>query len=201
IRAVGPTLSSFGVADAATDPQLQVFAGSTVIGGNDDWGGGADLASRFNALGAFALPGSSRDAALLLSVSAGPYTAHVTAGSPGTVLLECYDAERGATAAVLRNVSARMLVSPGRPLTAGFALAGSQPKLVLLRGIGPALTTFGVTNPLPNPQLRVYNSAGVMVGQTDDWSGASGSALVLSAVGAFPLATGSRDAATLPGLP
>jgi TonB family protein len=197
LRAVGPTLASFGVTDAVTDPQLQVFQGSTSAGANNDWGGGGDLAARFSALGAFALPATSRDAALVLPLAAGSYSAHVTAPSGGTALVECYDAEPNATGATLRNISARTLVAPGRPLTAGFVLTGPLPKLVLLRGIGPGLAPFGISNPLPNPLLRVFSSSGQLVAQTDDWSGASGSALVLNAVGAFPIATGSRDASSL----
>jgi hypothetical protein len=49
------------------DPSLTVLRGQTQIGANNDWGGGAVLTAVFNAVGAFALPVASLDAALVLT--------------------------------------------------------------------------------------------------------------------------------------
>ena len=96
----------------------------------------------------------------------------------------------------LTNLSARVTISPdpNRPLIAGFVIAGTQPKRVLLRAIGPALTGFGVTGALVNPRLQVFDSANRVILENDDWSGAD-TAAAFSQVGAFPLTAGSRDAA------
>ncbi len=92
VRAVGPTLSALGVAGAAADPRLILYAGERQIGANDTWGGGADLATTFARAGAFELPPSSRDAALVASLPAGNYTVRVETGdSTGTVLVEVYE--------------------------------------------------------------------------------------------------------------
>ncbi len=68
-----------------------------------------------------------------------------------------------------------------------------------MRGIGPSLTGFGVTGVLANPQLRIFKGSQV-IAENDDWSVASGAIAVAGAaqsVQAFPLSTGSRDAALL----
>lgn len=93
VRAVGPSLASFGVADALRDPRLTVYAGNTVRTTNDDWGGGVILTDIFTRVGAFALPADSRDAAILLTLNPGAYTVHVQGANstPGSVLLELYE--------------------------------------------------------------------------------------------------------------
>jgi hypothetical protein len=91
-RAVGPGLSAFGVGGAAADPRLTLYAGERQIGANDNWGGGAELATAFSRAGAFSLAPSSRDAALVASLPAGNYTVRVeTSDAAGTVLVEVYE--------------------------------------------------------------------------------------------------------------
>jgi hypothetical protein len=91
IRAVGPTLGAFGVAGVLGDPKLIVYAGANRIAENDDWS--PSLGATFNAVGAFALPASSRDAAVELSLAPGGYTVHVApaSGAAGEVLIEIYE--------------------------------------------------------------------------------------------------------------
>ncbi len=208
LRAIGPTLADFGVTPVLADPQLQLFAGSSVVTANDNWGtptagnlSAPALTAAFNAAGAFALAPATLDSALLRSLAAGTYTAQVTAveGSPATVgivLAELYDADpTGSTR--LTNVSARAQVGTGAGiLIAGFSLSGNVPKPILLRGIGPGLAQFGVTGVLSNPILTLFRGA-TKVGENDDWGGASDLAGGFAAVGAFTLSGTSRDAALL----
>jgi hypothetical protein len=94
IRAVGPTLSGdFGIAGALSDPEITLYSGRTKIATNDNWGGGSDLRSAFEATGAFVLPPSSRDAALIAGLGPGNYTVHVSGvpGAEGLVLAEIYE--------------------------------------------------------------------------------------------------------------
>jgi hypothetical protein len=88
IRAVGPTLAQFPVANPLPDPRIQVVGGAA----NDDWGGTGELAAAFASVGLFALPVGSKDAALIVELSPGLHTVHVTApaGQSGEVLLEVY---------------------------------------------------------------------------------------------------------------
>jgi hypothetical protein len=67
---------------------------------------------------------------------------------------------------------------------------GSRPLLV--RNVGPGLSQYGVAPVLDNPRLGVFAGA-TTVAANDDWEAALEP--VFSAVGAFPLARGSRDAA------
>ena len=91
IRAVGPTLSAFGVGDPLKDPKLEVYQGSNLIAENDDWA--PALATAFAKVGAFALPSQSRDAAITLTLQPNAYTVHVKGldGGSGEAIIEIYD--------------------------------------------------------------------------------------------------------------
>ncbi|MCX6954222.1 MAG: hypothetical protein NTV51_18890, partial [Verrucomicrobia bacterium] len=73
IRAIGPTLGSFGVGGALADPKLELFGDAGKLRENDNWGGDAQLSSTFFAVGAFPLTATSRDAVLLVTLSPGSY--------------------------------------------------------------------------------------------------------------------------------
>ncbi|HEY0945872.1 MAG TPA: hypothetical protein VGD81_11420 [Opitutaceae bacterium] len=96
IRAVGPTLAGLGVPQPLADPILTLFKGSTPHYENDDWStrpDAAEIVERSKQIGAFALPAGSKDAALLLELPPGQYTAHARSrieGPSGEVLLEIY---------------------------------------------------------------------------------------------------------------
>jgi len=94
VRAVGPGLAVVGVASGfVSDPRLTLFAGSTKINENEDWGGGVALTAAFAQVGAFVIPAASRDAALVATLQPGAYTAQVSGpeGSNGLVLVEVYE--------------------------------------------------------------------------------------------------------------
>jgi autotransporter-associated beta strand protein len=95
VRAVGPTLGGvpFNVPGTMADPKIELYHGATLFAGNDNWGGGADLAAVFSRTGAFALPATSRDAALLVALPPGVYTAQITGagGGGGVVIVEIYE--------------------------------------------------------------------------------------------------------------
>jgi TonB family protein len=196
LRGIGPSLTSFGVTGAMANPRLRLYSNSTVVAENDDWGGASALSTTFQAVGAFGVPENSRDAALFESLQPGTYSAHLTSdGAPGVALVECYDAGSGSTGAYLTNVSARSVAGSGANiLTIGFAISGTESKTILLRGVGPSLLTFGVTGALPNPQLRLFDSAGIEIANNDDWSISVTPQTVFNAVGAFALPMLSRDA-------
>lgn len=97
VRAVGPTLGTFGVAEALPQPQLNVFRGDQLVQSNAGWTGnttGPDtLIEAFDRAGAFRLVEDSSDAAMLLTLDPGAYTVQVRSadGRPGSTLLEVYD--------------------------------------------------------------------------------------------------------------
>ncbi len=195
IRGIGPGLAPFLTGALAGNPKLQLYnSAGTLIDSNDDWGGGPTLATAFSSVGAFALPSGSTDAALVKSLD-GSYSAHFSATSTGVGLVELYDTGSGSTPR-LTNVSALYQAGTGGAvLIAGINIAGSGTKNILIRGIGPALTQFGVAGALANPRLEVFDSAQKSLSTNDDW--APSLATTFSQVGAFALTANSKDAAIL----
>jgi hypothetical protein len=92
MRAIGPTLSAFGVGQVLSDPKLDLYRGSLVIGSNDNWAGDPMIASVAAKVGAFDLHPSSYDSAFLVTLQPGSYTVHVSgvANTTGVALVELY---------------------------------------------------------------------------------------------------------------
>ncbi|BET67442.1 hypothetical protein ASA1KI_23600 [Opitutales bacterium ASA1] len=107
------------------------------------------------------------------------------------------------------NLSARAQVRQGDGIMiAGFVVAGSGTKTLLLRGIGPTLGKYGVANTLVDPIVRIYRQgepAGTPpVYENDDWTVGDDNAVLVQAtalVGADDLVQGSTDSAMLVELP
>lgn len=204
VRAIGPTLSAFGVTDTLADPALTLAPlNAPAIAINDNWSGTAALKSAFASVGAFSLASdTSRDAALFVSPPSGAYTATISGGS-GVTLVEVYDAGAGLSPR-LTNLSARTLAGTGaNALIAGFVIDGTLPKKLLLRAAGPTLAAFGVGNTLADPvlTLRRFGEETVLA-SNDDWAGTAELKAAFTAVGAFAFsADNSRDAALAIELP
>jgi hypothetical protein len=201
VRGIGPTLITAGLLTALPDPVLKLFDRTqAVIMENDNWGGTDALRNKYVELGAGALADNSKDAALLMNLASGPYTAHVTAANAatGTALVEVFDAALSQTTRLV-NVSARAEVLTGdNILIAGFVLSGTSPKRILVRGLGPTLTPAGVNGALLDPQLAIYSRTGVKLYENNDWGGTTEMKQVFAQVGAGSLVgDGSKDAALL----
>jgi hypothetical protein len=96
LRAIGPSLAGFGVAEAMANPQISLVAAKVarVIARTDGpWNADASLSGAFARTGAFPLAANSRDAALLVTLPPGAYTVQVKdgAGAEGMTLVEIYD--------------------------------------------------------------------------------------------------------------
>lgn len=192
LRAAGPSLTPFGVSSANIDPRIELYRDAVKVAENHDWP--STLAPTFSSVGAFAFPPGSKDAALEAILS-GAHTLHTTSTSSGLVVVEGYDAGINASAR-LTNISARSQVGTGENiLIAGFNLAGSGTLRLLIRAVGPTLSTFGVVAPLADPRLEVFSSTGAKVAEVDNWDASLSS--TFSSVGAFALPAGSKDAATV----
>lgn len=95
IRAVGPGLTRVGVDANAVlvDPRLEIYTGNPAVKiiENDNWA--PSLASVFSSVGAFSLDANSRDAALLVTLPPGAYSAQVSgvSGSTGEAIVEVYE--------------------------------------------------------------------------------------------------------------
>jgi predicted Zn-dependent protease len=105
----------------------------------------------------------------------------------------------GTTAGALTNLSVRSRSGSGsETLIVGFVTQGGS-RSVLLRGVGPGLAQFQVPEPLADPRLTLFRSAGAgantQVATNDNWGGSAALTTAFSSAGAFSLAGNSRDAA------
>lgn len=93
IRAIGPSLSQFGVTQYLSNPKIHLFdRNGKVIAENDDWNN--DISYKFGKVGAFPLLPNSRDAAMIVDLDgSATYTVQTTSqnGSGGEVLIEVYE--------------------------------------------------------------------------------------------------------------
>ena len=203
VRAVGPTLATFGVSGALADPRLSLVSKGAAVATNDNWLV-AD-SSTMTAAGAFALAASSKDAALVAALSPGAYTAPVVSNDSGSgvVLLEVYDASASTTSTVV-NASTRAFAGTGNSVfIVGFVIGGTGSLRCLIRAAGPALAALGVTDALADPALGLYLGSTLLT-SNDNWSSAANAAEIsaaASSVSAFAFSSGSNDAAIITRLP
>ena len=97
IRAAGPVLAQFGLTGVLARPQLTLFnSAGTSVATNAGWSTSTDAAAITDAAartGAFAFPAGSLDAALVLNLAPGNYTAQVSGvgATSGIALVEIYE--------------------------------------------------------------------------------------------------------------
>lgn len=100
----------------------------------------------------------------------------------------------------LVNLSTRSRIAfVGDTFALGFNISGTERAALLIRGIGPTLRAFGVTDALAAPRLTV-NRGTTVIASNEGWDKgtAANTALLASAaatVGAFQLSSGSADTA------
>lgn len=196
IRAVGPTLGTapFNVSGVLASPRLELFRGSTSLAVNAGIAanrGPIDAASA--AAGAFALGASGADSAILTTLAPGNYTAIVssTTNTAGVALIEVYDLSAATPGQKLLNIATRAAAGAGdNTLIAGFVIPPGSSKRVLVRGVGPGLTPFGVTGVLAQPTLLLL-SGSTTIAQNTNWNTSVDAAAITLAsaqVGAFGMA-------------
>ncbi len=216
VRGIGPGLNTmFQLNGYVLDPYAELFSGNSpvMMGGspvqNDDWGTpdypGAPLQAAVSTamatLGAYSLPSQSKDAVLLFTLpNSGGYTVQVSGvgGATGTGVVEIYDADSGAPATRLNNLSARDLVETGQNiLIGGFNIAGVTDETVLIRAIGPGLNSqFGLTGILAQPVLTLYKGSTAIYSNTV-WGADPVLTAAQSIVGAYALVPTSTDSLLL----
>jgi len=127
---------------------------------------------------------------VVVSNSAGSATSSAATVTIGTLPL-----------ARVTNLSARAQVgTDANILIAGFIINGTTPKRILIRALGPTLSTAGVTNPLADPTLTIADGSGNTVSTNDDWqttSNLSDYNAASAKAGAIPLPSGSKDSGLL----
>ncbi|HSH40279.1 MAG TPA: putative Ig domain-containing protein [Chthoniobacterales bacterium] len=164
VRAIGPSLP---LAEKLADPVLELRdAAGELIAANDNWNShrSAVLASRLG-------PIDEREAVVIAAVPPGSYTATVSGvkGASGVALVEVYDLD-GNPASRLANISTRGRVETGdNVMIGGFIIGGDQPTRVIVRAIGPSLSSHDVPGALSDTTLDLHDGNGALLASNDDW--------------------------------
>jgi hypothetical protein len=88
------------------------------------------------------------------------------------------------TPAQTLNISTRLRVETGNSvLVGGFIVTGNAPKGVAIRGIGPSLAAFGISDALSDPTLELRAANGALIAQNDNWQDNPAHAAELTALG------------------
>jgi cyclophilin family peptidyl-prolyl cis-trans isomerase len=88
----------------------------------------------------------------------------------GATASQSFDVTVTSTPVHAANISTRLQIGSGDDaLIGGFIVLGDAPKRVMLRAIGPSLSTAGVTNALSNPTLELHDGTGALIASNDNW--------------------------------
>ena len=170
VRAIGPSLTAFGVPGALMDPTLEFYAGDgTRIATNDNWKD--DQQAEIEATGL--APTSDAESAIVQTLIPGVYTVIVRGvnGTTGVGLVEAYDLDQLGDSR-LANISSRGFVDTGANVMIGGFIIGPRDlgeANILVRALGPSLVNFGVANALQDPVLELHSENGDTITINDDW--------------------------------
>jgi hypothetical protein len=170
VRALGPTLTSFGIHGALANPFLalhytDLVGHDTLLATNDNWKDTQQDAIKATGLA----PSDDTEAAIIQSLAPGTYTAVLTDadGGSGVGLIEVYDLSMGTS--LLFNISTRGFAGiDDHALIAGF-IAPSNNTRVVVRALGPTLQQFGIAGALSDPVLMLFDENGNLIASNDNW--------------------------------
>jgi hypothetical protein len=166
VRAIGPSLP---LAGALQDPFLELHDSTgAAIATNDDWRSTQTIDIHATSLA----PTNNAESAIVATLEPGAYTAVVRGANntTGIAVVEAYDLD-AVRSSKLANIATRGSIQTGDDvMIGGFILGGGTGATrVLVRGIGPSLGAFGITNSLADPMLELHDSNGALIDANDDW--------------------------------
>ena len=183
VRGMGPSLASAGLNDVLADPILQLRGSSSSVSiTNDNWRDTQEA----EIIGTPFQPPNDLESVILATLAPGAYTAVLTGnnGGTGVGLIEVYDNNTGQSSE-LGNISTRGFVETGdNVMIGGFIIgANSASSRIAIRGLGPSLSQFGLSNLLADPTLELHDSDGMLLIANDNWKDDAVSAAQLTAQG------------------
>ena len=169
VRGIGPSLTAQNVPNALANPTVTLFdEPGNVVASNDDWKQSPQATEIMNT---GIPPQNDLESAMIASLAPGQYTA-VLAGvnnTTGNGLIEVYDLESGTTS-TLGNLSTRGFVGTGDDvMIGGLIMQDGESAIVVLRAIGPTLSSLNVANPLLDPTLELFDGNGASLAFNDNW--------------------------------
>ena len=168
LRGIGPSLAANNVPGPLADPVIELFdATNTSLGTNDNW----RESQQVEIIASGLAPTNEAESALIATLPPGDYTVVLGGknGGIGVGLVEVYDLDSGADS-TLANLSTRGAVGVGDDVMIGGVIIGEgEDPIVVIRAIGPSLTTAGVPNALQDPVLELFDNNGVLIAQNDNW--------------------------------
>jgi hypothetical protein len=172
VRGIGPSLTNHGVPDALLDPTLELHDSSgAILAFNNDWKDNQQTEIQNSGLP----PSSDRESAIVASLPANnsAYTAILRGNhdTTGVGLVEVYDLDQAANSK-LANISSRGLVGLNDNVMIGGVIVGpnsANAGTVAVRGLGPSLSNFGISNALPDPTLELHDGNGNLVAFNGNW--------------------------------
>jgi hypothetical protein len=201
LRAIGPSLTHFGVPNVLADPVLELHGpGAFLTVTNNNWRDTQEAEIQATGIP----PTDNLESAIVATLAPGAYTAIVrgNGSTSGVGLIEIYDLNQGA-ASKLANLSTRAFVSTGDNIViAGFLLSDNVTMdRIVVRGIGPSLAPaiFPANAVLADPTLELRDSNGALLIANNDWQDNAVQAAEIAAAGLAPTnQLESAVAATLP---
>jgi len=186
VRGIGPSLTSSGVAGALADPTIELRASNgSLIAQNDNWQDDSAQAAQLSALGLGL--NNPKESGLFATLQPGSGYTAILAGKNNTAgvgLVEIYDTN-GTADSQLANMSTRGFVrTADNVMIGGFILGSSNGTArIVVRGIGPSLSHFGLNPVLADPTLELHDSNGTPIISNDNWTDDPTSAALLTASG------------------
>ena len=199
IRGMGPSLGRHGVSDSLADPVLELHGpAGALLQSNDNWRDSQEAQIQATGLA----PTDDPESAMVTTLDPGSYTVIMRSkdATTGVGLVEIYDLDPAGSSR-LGNLSTRASVQAGdNVVIAGFILGVRQMNAdVVIRGLGPSLSQYGVSNVLADPTLELHDSDGALIKSDDNWQDDAAQAALLSASGLAP--ENSQEAALEVSLP
>jgi hypothetical protein len=187
LRAIGPSLTRFGLPNPLPDPVLELHGpGAFPTITNNNWRDTQEAQIKATGIP----PTDDLESAIDVILSPGSYSGVIrgNGATTGIGLIEVYDLDEAASAK-LSNLSTRGFVgsTPGDSVIAGFILGNnSGPDRIVIRGLGPSLSSVGVPNTLQNPTLELHDGDGALLFTNNDWQDNPANATEVSAAGLAP---------------
>jgi hypothetical protein len=208
MRAVGPSLTTQGIApsEVLDDPIIELHRGADTLAVNDNWGentNAAAITATAVQVGATAFHATdTKSAAMLVTLNPGIYSfiAKGKNNTSGIVLLEVYDSDSSASSFVNIASRVRCTINNGVAI-GGFVISGNVAKQVLMRAVGPTLTTQGLAESevLLDPLIELHQGAATLA-TNDTWSENENAAAIVSVgarIGATPFASSDTKSSAL----